>query len=316
MPKIVAVTGTLGFIGSHLVELLIQHGYHVYGIDSETYAANTHLLDTWRGFSDIFKYQKADICELDHLPDVDAIINLAAETHVDNSLMDAGHFVRSNYTGVHNLLELVRGKRAYQIPTFIQISTDEVYGSVEVGTTTECAVLRPSSPYSASKAAADLLVQAYGHSFSIPYRIIRPSNCYGSRQHPEKLIPKSVQHLALGRAIPVHEGGNAVRNWLDVKDCAQAILIVLEKGQNGEVYNVGGNTEASIRGVATAVIEAFHGSTSEPAQYLDFGYIRLGLDVRYAVDDTKLRTLGWEPQGNLLRDLPALVTSERHTFRW
>ena len=313
--RVVAVTGALGFVGSHVVEALVEHGYRVYGIDAETYAANLDLLETWRGFSDIFKYAKADICTLDHLPDVDAIINLAAETHVDNSLLDAERFVRTNILGVHRLLELARGKRAYQIPTFIQISTDEVYGSVPEGRTTEVAPLKPSSPYSASKAAADLLVQSYGHSFAVPWRLVRPSNCYGTRQHHEKLIPKAVRHLTLGRPIPIHEGGNASRSWLAVKDCAQAILTVLERGTNGEIYNVGGNTEMSVRGVATLVIQAFK-STSEPASYMDFGYERLGLDSRYHVDDTKLRALGWEPQGDFVRDLPELVILERNTFRW
>lgn len=313
--KVVMVTGCLGFIGSHLVETLLEHGYRVYGIDAETYAANTDLLDTWRGFADIFKYHKADICTLDHLPDVDAVINLAAETHVDNSLQDAERFVRSNFLGVNHLLDLVRGKRAYQLPLFLQVSTDEVYGSVASGRSTETTPLAPSSPYAASKAASDLLVQAYGHSFGIPFRIVRPSNCYGLRQHPEKLIPKAVRHLALGRPIPIHEGGNAVRNWLDVRDCARAICMVLDQGGDRQVYNIGGNTEMSVRGVVTRVVEAFHGPSAS-APYLDFGYTRLGLDMRYCVDDTKLRALGWEPQGDLVRDLPELVARERHVFRW
>jgi dTDP-glucose 4,6-dehydratase len=310
--KVVAVTGCLGFLGTHVVELLTRHGYLIYGLDAETYAANLDWLETRRGFSDIFKYQRADICTLDRLPDVDAIIHLAAETHVDNSLLDAERFVRTNFLGTAHLLELVRGKRAYQIPTFIQISTDEVYGSIEHGTATETAPLKPSSPYAASKAAADHLVQAYGHSFAIPYRIVRPSNCYGARQHPEKLIPKTIRHCVLGRPIPIHEGGNATRCWLKVEDCAQAILTVLEKGQNGETYNIGGNTEMSVRGVASLVLDSFGQTTAR----LDFGYTRLGLDTRYHVDDTKLRSLGWEPQGDLVRDLPDLVRVERATMRW
>lgn len=318
--KLVAVTGALGFIGSHVVEALLWRGDAVYAIDAETYAANLGLLDSplWHNSqrAGALKYVRADICTLSHLPDVDAIIHLAAETHVDNSLQDAERFVRTNFLGTAHLLELVRGKRAYQMPLFLHISTDEVYGSVAQGKTTEASPLCPSSPYSASKAAADHLVTAYGHSFGVPYRIARPSNCYGARQHPEKLIPKCVRHLALGRAIPIHEGGNAIRNWLAVSDCAQAILTVLDCGTNGQVYNVGGNTEASVRGVATALIEAFHGPTPEPARYLDFGYTRLGLDSRYCVDDTKLRSLGWEPQGDLWRDIPDLVKAERHTLRW
>lgn len=318
--KVIAVSGALGFIGSHVVEQLLWRGDFVYAIDNETYAANITLPDTPLWYNAVrcgsLKYVKADICELTHLPDVDAIINLAAETHVDNSLTDATAFVRTNYTGVHNLLELVRGKRAYQIPTFIQISTDEVYGSVQTGSSTEADPLRPSSPYSASKAAADLLLGAYGSSFGVPYRVVRPSNCYGARQHPEKLIPKSVRHLVLGRPIPIHEGGNAVRTWLDVKDCAQAILTVLDHGKNGEAYNIGGNTEMSVRGVATKIVETFHGPETNAPDYLEFGYTRLGLDKRYHVDDSKLRALGWAPQGDLVRDLPALVEAEKKTFRW
>lgn len=314
--KVVAVTGCLGFIGTHVVEVLTQHGYLVYGYDAETYAANLDWLDTRRGFSDIFQYQRADICDLDHLPDVDAIIHLAAETHVDNSIQDASKFVRTNILGTHRLLELVRAKRNYQMPMFLHVSTDEVYGSVSQGMTTETAPLAPSSPYAASKAAADHLVMAYGHTFGIPWRIVRPSNCYGPRQYPEKLIPKAIKHLALGRSIPIHEGGNASRSWLSVTDCAQAILTVLEKGANSEVYNIGGNMEGSVRGVATLVVEAFHGPTPEPARYFDFGYVRNGLDARYHVDDTKLRALGWEPKGYLLDDIPILVAAERKTLRW
>lgn len=312
------MTGALGFIGSHVVEHLLWRGDAVYAIDAETYAANLGLLDTplWHNSmrAGALKYVTADICILSHLPDVDAIIHLAAETHVDNSLLDAERFVRTNFLGTAHLLELVRGKRAYQIPTFIHISTDEVYGSVPEGHSTEADALRPSSPYSASKAAADLLVAAYGHSFGVPTRTVRPSNCYGNRQHPEKLIPKAIRHLSLGKPIPIHEGGNAVRNWLGVKDCAQAILTVLDCGKNGEIYNVGGNTEMSVQGVATAICEAF--GITEPNGQLDFGYTRLGLDSRYCVDDSKIRALGWEPQGDLRRDIPDLVTTERNTLRW
>lgn len=311
--KVVLCTGALGFIGSHLVEALVQHGYYVYGIDSETYAANTDLLDTWRGFSDIFKYQKADICTLDHLPDVDAIINLAAETHVDNSLTDASQFVRTNFSGVHRLLELARGKRAYQVPLFVQISTDEVYGSIPTGETTETSPLAPGSPYAASKAAADLLVQAYGHSFRQPYRIIRPSNCYGKRQHHEKLIPKAIRHLKLGRKIPIHDTGTPTRYWLNVEDCVSAIITVLEKGENGQVYNIGGNTEMSVRGVASRICAEFG---VEPSEWLDSQFVRAGLDVRYHNNDTKLRSLGWAPHGDLVLDLPQLVAQERASFRW
>ena len=308
--KVVAVSGCLGFLGTHLIEALCQHGYYVYGYDVETYAANLDWLDTRRGFSDIFKYQKADICTLAHLPDVDAVINLAAETHVDNSTMDATAFVRTNYTGVHHLLELVRGKRNYEMPRFVHISTDEVYGDVAKGETDETAPLHPSSPYAASKAAADLLIQAYARTHGIQYQIIRPSNLYGKRQYPEKLIPKAVRYFKLGKKMPVHKGGCAYRSWLSVEDCAQAIIAVLESGETNAIYNVSGNIEASV-GDIVATISQLLGSGE-----LDYRFERSGLDERYHVSDAKLRGLGWVPKGNFWRDLPSLVESEKKGFRW
>jgi len=294
----------------------LAHGVRVYGFDAETYAANRDWLARQRSMADCFRYQHAEIGTLAHLPDVDAVIHLAAETHVDNSILDAGTFVQTNVLGTQHLLELVRRKRQYQMPVMLHVSTDEVYGSVPTGTTPETAPLAPSSPYAASKAAADHLVMAYGHTYGVPWRIVRPSNCYGARQYPEKLIPKAIRHLKLGKPIPIHEGGAAVRCWLQVQDCAEAILTVLDQGANGEVYNIGGNTECSVRDVATSVVQAFHGPTESPARYLDFGFTRLGLDQRYHVDDSKLRALGWVPTGNWTQDVPALVEAERRVFRW
>lgn len=310
--RVVAVTGVLGFIGSHLVEALVQRGYLVYGLDAETYAANLDLLDSWRGFSDIFKYHKADICDLDHLPDVDAVINLAAETHVDNSIQDASRFVRTNFLGVHNLLELVRAKRNYEMPRFIQISTDETYGDVTEGVTDESAPLNPSSPYAASKAAADLLVQSYARTHGVTYNIVRPSNCFGRRQFPEKLIPKAVRYFKLGKAMPVHAGGAPKRSWLHVEDCVQAIITVLESGAPNTTYNVSGSTEASVGEIVTCIAKFF--PTNSPV--LDMGYERAGLDTRYCVSDAPLKALGWTPKHHLWDALPAIVAHEKQGFRW
>ena len=308
--KLVAVTGCLGFLGTHLVEALCRRGYYVYGYDAETYAANLDWLDTRRGFSDIFRYQKADICTLGHLPDVDAVINLAAETHVDNSTMDATAFVRTNYTGVHHLLELVRGKRNFEMPRFVQISTDEVYGDITKGETDETAPLNPSSPYAASKAAADFLVQAYARTHGLRYQIIRPSNLYGQRQFPEKLIPKAVRYFKLGKKMPVHKGGCAYRSWLAVEDCAEAIITVLESGIPNTVYNVGGNTDASVGEIVQKILE-LTGSGD-----VDYRFERSGLDERYHVNDDRLQGLGWMAKGDFWRDLPKLVEAERKVFRW
>lgn len=309
---IVAVTGALGFIGHHLVQHLLKGGSRCYLIDAETYAANPALLDTWERFltEGWLEYVHADIATVGHLPDVDAVINLAAETHVDNSIADSRRFVWSNVMGVHNLLELVRGKRHYEIPRFIQISTDEVYGSVGQGVTDELAPLNPSSPYAASKAAADLLIQGYAATHGMPYNLIRPSNCYGTGQYPEKLIPKAVRYFGLGKAMPVHDTGEHQRSWLAVEDCATAIQTVLEHGERNQTYNIGGNTVASVAQVVNAVAEHFE----KPA--VRTGFARANVDGRYCVDDTKLRSLGWQPQGDLFRDLPQLVASERSAWRW
>lgn len=313
MPRVVAVTGGLGFIGRYVVEKLLSAGDYVCVIDSLTYAADSSLIRDECQQKTII----ADICDLRTLPDVDVIINLAAETHVDNSLTDNEKFFHSNVLGVRNLLELCRAKRNYEIPLFIQISTDEVYGDIGLGKpSTERDLLVPSSPYAASKAAADMLVQAWGRSYDIPWRIVRPSNCYGAGQYHEKFIPKAIRYLGLGKPIPVHEGGKASRSWLAVEDCADAILTVLDKGSNGEIYNVPGNCELSVENVAKIIISAYHDDTVNMFDHIQLGYTRMGLDFRYCVDGSKLLALGWQPSGNFSSDIPKLVEVERKGFRW
>src|SRR5438132_10758370 len=196
---LLAVTGALGFLGHHFVTAAVAAGHRCWLVDAETYAANLWHLELWD--DRLVEYTHADVCTLTHLPDVDALVNFAAETHVDNSILDSRAFMRSNVLGVHNLLELVRAKRNYETPRFLQISTDEVYGSVGTGATRETAPLAPSSPYAASKAAADLLVAAYSRTYGLYYNVVRPSNCYGSGQYHEKLIPKAIRSFALGRTM-------------------------------------------------------------------------------------------------------------------
>src|SRR5665213_3602446 len=252
---IIALTGVCGFIGRQVAENLLRAGHWVYGIDAETYAADldvpkylakleendiTRITGMWEipatKFG-VFKYIKADIAELKHLPDVDMVINLAAETHVDNSITDPARFIHSNVMGTHNLLELVRAKRAYTMPHFVQISTDEVYGSISsLKQSAEDDALNPSSPYAASKASADLLVQAYHKTFGVQYTIIRPSNCYGPYQYPEKLIPKAVRHLVLGKKIPVHGDGCMKRSWVHVNDLVEAILTIIGEEDYNQIY--------------------------------------------------------------------------------
>lgn len=308
--RVVAVTGACGFIGRYVVDKLLARGEWVYAIDALTYAADPNLPSIWQSQypKGQFKFVARDLLDLGFWPDIQAVIHLAAETHVDNSLNQSDRFLRTNILGTQHLLEMTRGRDQYGMPTFIHISTDEVYGDVTKGATDESAPLNPSSPYAASKAAADCLVQAWGRTYGLPYRIIRPSNCYGTGQYPEKLIPKAVRHLTLGQQIPIHGDGSAVRSWLWVEDCADAILRVLDDGCDGAVYNVPGNTLASVREIVTTI--------AETPEALSYGYERRGLDTRYCVTGTPLETLGWFPRGNFWRDLPVLVAAERKGMRW
>lgn len=305
---ILAVTGALGFLGHHFVDAALQAGHRCWLVDAETYAADPSHLERWD--DRLVHYTNADITSLAHLPDCDGVVNFAAESHVDSSIVDSRKFVWSNVLGVQNLLELIRAKRHYAVPRFIQISTDEVYGDVPKGVTDESAPFHPSSPYAASKAAADLLVQSYHRTYGIPFAIMRPSNCYGTGQFPEKLIPKAIRYFGIKKPMPVHDTGTHRRNWLCVKDCAQAILTVLDRGMPNTVYNIGGNTEASIMEIVTAISEHFE----QPS--LQTSFTRAGVDTRYAVNDCALRELGWRPQGDLWRDLPQLIAQERDAWRW
>ena len=206
--------------------------------------------------------------------------------------------------------------RGYEMPRFVHISTDEVYGDVPDGASVESDALAPSSPYAASKAAGDHLVQAWGRTYGLPWNIIRPSNCYGPHQYPEKLIPKAIRWMLLGRKVPIHGDGNQKRFWLNVEDCATAILTALDRAPNGEIYNVGGNTEASVARVATEIGSLVMDGRVNLLETVREGYTRAGMDRRYCVNDTKLRQLGWTPIGNLWADLPGIVAQERKVFRW
>lgn len=316
MPNCVAITGACGFIGRYVVEKLLARGDLVYAIDALTYAADPELPGFWQDMypKGQIKFVARDINDLGFWPDVNAVINLAAETHVCNSLQDSSRFVQTNVLGVQHLLEMTRARAHNGMPTFIQISTDEVYGEVLIGSSTEAAALHPSSPYAASKAAADCLVMAWGHTYGLPYRIIRPSNCYGRWQYPEKLIPKAIRHLSLGQPIPIHGDGGAERSWLWVEDCANAILTILDHGTDGEVYNVPGASHMTVEQIATLIIRACDKVVSH--ETVAYGAERPGLDRRYCVSDGKLGALGWVARGELHQDLPALVAVEWESVRW
>ena len=244
--KVVYITGCLGFIGSYVTRTCLQKGWYVKGVDKITYAANKDLLNEFKQY-DNFSFVHCDINDLKFLYDCDYIINTAAETHVGNSIASSTEFVKSNIDGVHNLLELIKNHRGENVkkPTLIHFSTDEVYGDIEEGAHTENDLLKPSNPYSATKAAADMLVVAWGRTHKVPYVIVRPTNNYGVGQYVEKLIPKACKHLKLGKKIPLHNNGTPIRNWLHAQDTADAIITIIESKIENEIFNICGDFEQS-----------------------------------------------------------------------
>jgi dTDP-glucose 4,6-dehydratase len=254
--KVVYVTGCLGFIGSHVTKACLEKGWYVKGVDKVTYAANEELLWEFNDYEN-FSFINSDINDLEFLYDCDYIINTAAETHVGNSIANSDDFVSSNIDGVHHLLELLKNYRqeTAKTPTLLHFSTDEVYGDIDNGAHTETDLLKPSNPYSATKAAADMLVLAWGRTYNIPYVIVRPTNNYGIGQYVEKLIPKACKYLMLGRKIPLHNNGTPIRNWLHASDTAEAVITIIERGVQNEIYNIAGGFEQSNYDTVKKVID-------------------------------------------------------------
>jgi dTDP-glucose 4,6-dehydratase len=287
-----------------------------------TYAANDELLWEFNDYEN-FSFVNSDINDLEFLYECDYVINVAAETHVGNSISKSDDFIHSNVNGVHHLLELLRTYRheSSAIPTLLHFSTDEVYGDIEEGAHIETDLLKPSNPYSATKAAADMLVLAWGRTYNIPYVIVRPTNNYGVGQYVEKLIPKTCKALHLKRKIPLHNEGTPIRNWLHAADTAEAVIKIVETGVQNEIYNIAGGFEQSNYDTVQKVITEYF-STDELQfagtvdKYLDFTYSRVGQDVRYALDDSKLRTLGWEPKAIFDEELPKIVEYYKNNFIW
>jgi dTDP-glucose 4,6-dehydratase len=245
------------------------------------------------------------------------VINTAAETHVGNSIVKSDDFVRSNIDGVHHILELLRNYRQEnnRTPILLHFSTDEVYGDTIDGIHTEEDLLRPSNPYSATKAAADMLVLAWARTYNIPYVIVRPNNNYGINQYVEKLIPKTIKYLQVGRKIPLHNDGLPVRNWLHASDTANAIIAIIESGVTNEIYNISGGLEKKNIEVVSQIIESLFGNV-DINQYIDFSTKRQGVDVRYSIDDSKLRKLGWSPKTNFDVELKKIVDFYKEKFIW
>jgi dTDP-glucose 4,6-dehydratase len=308
------VCGGAGFIGSTFVRLRVkEQGDEVTVLDKLTYAGREENL---REVVDApgFRFIRGAIEDPEAVAGAieacraDAIVNFAAETHVDRSIAEPDAFVKTHALGTHVLLEAARDHEL----RYVQVSTDEVYGSIEQGTFTEESPLRPSSPYSATKTGADLLVQSYFHTYELPAVICRGSNNYGPYQYPEKLIPLMILNAIHGDRLPVYGDGMQVRNWIHSSDFARAIGYVLEQGVAGEVYNAGGPDECPNIEVVGRVIELAGADESQIEYVTD----RPGHDRRYSLSSEKVRALGWEPQVRFEEGLQETVAWYRGNAWW
>jgi len=315
----ILVTGCYGFIGTNFVRLVLKErpDWNIVNLDALTYAGNIeNLRDVENGSHyDFFKgdiTNEMDICTAGDLLSgkLDAIVHFAAESHVDNSIKNPGVFVRTNVEGTLKLLKYAREKNV----RFLQISTDEVYGTLgATGYFTEDTPLAPNSPYSASKAGADFLVRAWHETYKLDTVITRCSNNYGPYQFPEKLIPLAVTNLIQGKKIPVYGKGLNIRDWLHVEDHCRGILLVLEKGETGRIYNVGGNNEWKNIDIAKELVKIMGMGEDK----IEFVTDRLGHDLRYAIDATRIRKeLGWEPKYTFDTGLPETVKWYKENESW
>jgi dTDP-glucose 4,6-dehydratase len=290
------VTGGLGFIGSNFIRLALRQrpALEVVNLDLMTYAGNpANLRDVER--DQRYRFVRGDIGDPAAVREaigsgVDAIVNFAAETHVDRSILDPEAFLRTDILGTHVLLEAVR---QFNIPRYLQVSTDEVYGDISEGESRESDPLCPRSPYSASKAGGDLQVLAYWTTYRMPVLITRGSNTYGPYQYPEKLIPLFVSNLIDDQTVPVYGDGLQIRDWLHVEDHARGIMHVLEHGELGHVYNIGGGNPRTNMEITELLVEGCERSMETHVRHV---VDRPGHDRRYAVDTTKARGLGWTPR--------------------
>lgn len=310
------VTGGLGFIGSNFIRYVLSRYPEcaLVNLDLMTYAGNPANL---KDIEDDPRYSfvRGDICDRECVADVlerhqvDTIIHFAAESHVDRSISDASVFVRTNVLGTHVLLEAAR---IQGIRRFIHVSTDEVYGSIPVGSFTETDSLNPSSPYSASKAGSDLLARSYYFTFGLPVIVTRCTNNFGPYQYPEKLIPLFVTNLFQGKTVPVYGTGRNVRDWIYVIDHCRAIDCILSRGKPGEIYNIGSGNELTNLEITRRLLEL----TGRDTSMITFVQDRPGHDWRYSLDASKLRSMGWTPEYDFDAGLRETVTWYRENGWW
>jgi dTDP-glucose 4,6-dehydratase len=291
----ILITGGAGFMGSHFVKHVLSKypDYQVIVLDKLTYAGNMDNLKEIEG-SKNFSFIKGDIANKEDVEKaigngVGKIINFAAETHVDRSILEPDAFIKTDIFGTYNILEATR---KFNIGQFVQISTDEVYGSISEGSFTEESPFLPNSPYSASKAGGDLLCRAYFETYKTPVIVTHSCNFYGPNQYPEKLIPLFITNLIEGKKVPVYAKGENVREWIYTSDYCRAIDLIMEKGANGEVYNIGTGNERKNIEVTKFILDVM-GFGEEIIEYVKD---RPGHDFRYSINCEKLRKLGWQPE--------------------
>jgi dTDP-glucose 4,6-dehydratase len=313
----ILVTGGAGFIGSHYVRSLLGGSYaghettSVTVLDKLTYAGNQENLAPVVG--ERLELVVGDICDtelvVDLLPGHDAVVHFAAETHVDRSISGAGEFMRTNVLGTQSLLE---GCLRTGVQRFVHVSTDEVYGSIPVGSWSEEHILEPNSPYAASKAASDLVARSYARTHGLDVCITRCSNNYGPYQFPEKVIPLFVSNLIDGRKVPLYGDGLNIRDWLHVDDHCRGIQLVLEKGVSGEIYNIGGGTELTNHELTDRLLKAC-GADWDSVEYVED---RKGHDRRYSVDIAKIHAMGYTPEVEFESGLAQTVTWYAENRAW
>jgi dTDP-glucose 4,6-dehydratase len=288
----ILVTGGAGFIGSEFVREGVKWGYQLVIVDGLTYAGDLKRINK---VSEDIDFHNIDICSREKLEVLfqrekfDCLVHFAAETHVDRSLKDNMPFIRTNILGTQNLIDL---SLKYKLKSFVHISTDEVYGQSLKGFFKESDPLKPRNPYAVTKMSADLLVQAAIHTFNLPALIIRPANNYGPWQYPEKLIPVVISKSLNNQPVPVYGKGHQIREWLHVADCAAGIFLVLEKGVEGEIYNIGSCFEKRNIETVKTILKVL----GKKENLICFVPDRPGHDFRYSVDCSKIKKLGWRPK--------------------
>ena len=324
MLKTAILTGCAGFIGNNLLLRLLRDGWHVYGIDKLDTVSNTSdYIQYYNDYKGKFTFIAEDILDLKWLPNADVIFNLAADSHVDKSIIDSSYFIHNNVETVRHILQLMDKRVTISVdpPLFFHFSTDEVYGDLEVGSFDEKAPLNPSNPYSASKAAADLLLSSWARTYDLDYVIVRPSNNFGEFQYHEKLIPLALRRLQADKQIKLHNRGKPVRTWTHLEDSVEAVMTIYEKGQKNRIYNISSEFEQTNLETTKKIINCYfmgkpNVQVPDVQVHLDFSYERPGQDVRYAINCNPLKNLGWEPKKHFDTSIASVVDYYRNRFVW